>query len=193
MPVPLKPTPAASGADAGPAMPPRAICGRCPYNRPPMSKPKPPAASSGNIAQNRRARHEYFIEEKYEAGLALLGWEVKSLRAGKANLTDAYVLIKNNEAWLFGAHITPLLQASTHVVADPTRSRKLLLNRREINNITGEIQQKGHTCVPLSLYWSHGRVKCEIAVVKGKQLHDKRETEKERDWQREKQRLLGRG
>ena len=154
-----------------------------------MSKP-PKAATSGTIAQNRRARHEYFIEDKFEAGLALLGWEVKSLRAGKANLTDAYILIKGNEAWLLGAHFTPLLQASTHVIADPTRTRKLLLNRREIDRITGEVQQKGHTCVPLALYWSHGRVKCEIAVVKGKQLHDKRETEKARDWQREKARVL---
>lgn len=149
--------------------------------------------SNATIAVNRRARHEYFVEEKFEAGLALLGWEVKSLRAGKANLTDAYVLIKNNEAWLFGAHFTPLLQASTHVIADPVRSRKLLLSRREIDRIMGDVQQKGHTCVPLSLYWSKGRAKCEIAIVKGKQLHDKRETEKERDWQREKQRLLRHG
>lgn len=151
-----------------------------------------PGTGSGTIAQNRRARHEYFIEDKFEAGLALLGWEVKSLRAGKANLTDAYVMLKTNEAWLFGAHFMPLLQASTHVIADPTRSRKLLLNRREIDRIIGAVQQKGHTCVPLSLYWSHGRVKCEIAVVKGKQMHDKRETEKERDWQREKARVMRR-
>ncbi len=154
-----------------------------------MSTPKK-GAGTGTIAQNRRARHEYFIEDKFEAGLVLLGWEIKSMRAGKANLTDAYVLLKNNEAWLLGAHIMPLLQASTHVIADPSRTRKLLLNRREIDKITGGVQQKGHTCVPLSLYWSHGRVKCEIALVKGKQLHDKRETEKERDWQREKARVL---
>lgn len=155
-----------------------------------MSKPP---SSSGSIALNRRARHEYFIEDKFEAGVSLLGWEVKSLRAGKGNLTDAFVIIKGNEAWLLGAHITPLLQASTHVIADPTRTRKLLLNRREIDRISADIHQKGHTCVPLSLYWSHGRVKCEIAVVKGKQMHDKRHTEKERDWQREKQRVLRRG
>lgn len=154
-----------------------------------MSK-SPKGAGGGTIAQNRRARHEYFIEDKFEAGLVLMGWEVKSLRAGKANLTDAYVLLKNNEAWLFGAHITPLLQASTHVIADPTRSRKLLLNRREIERISGGVQQKGYTCVPLSLYWSQGRVKCEVALVKGKQLHDKRDTEKNRDWQREKARLM---
>jgi SsrA-binding protein len=147
-------------------------------------------AGGGTIAQNRRARHEYFIEDKFEAGLALMGWEVKSLRAGKANLTDAYVLLKNNEAWLFGAHITPLLQASTHVVADPTRSRKLLLNRREIDKIAGGVQQKGYTCVPLALYWSHGLVKCEVALVKGKQLHDKRASDKDRDWQREKARVM---
>lgn len=151
---------------------------------------KPPAKNGSAIAQNRRARHEYFIEDTVEAGLVLMGWEIKSLRAGKANLTDAYVLFKNNEAWLLGVHITPLLQASTHVIADPTRTRKLLLNRREIDKFTGEVQQKGHTCVPLSLYWSHGRAKCEIAIVKGKQLHDKRETEKQRDWDREKHRVL---
>lgn len=146
--------------------------------------------SPATIAQNRRARHEYFIEEKVEAGLALLGWEVKSLRAGKCNLTDAYVLLKNNEAWVIGMHITPLLAASTHVVADPTRTRKLLLKRRELDRLTGDIQQKGHTCVPLSMYWSHGRAKLEIAVVKGKQLHDKRDSEKQRDWQREKARVM---
>ncbi len=152
--------------------------------------PKQATSSGGTIAQNRRARHEYFIEDKFEAGLALMGWEIKSMRAGKANITDAYVLMKGNEAWLLGAHITPLIQASTHVIAEPTRTRKLLLNRREINRIMGAIQQKGHTCVPLSLYWHHGLVKCEIAVVKGKQLHDKRDTEKDRDWQREKGRIL---
>lgn len=154
------------------------------------SPTKKSGSNSGTIALNRRARHEYFIEDKVEAGLVLMGWEVKSLRAGKANLTDAYVLFKNNEAWLLGAHITPLLQASTHVIADPTRTRKLLMSRREIDKLTGEVQQKGHTCVPLALYWSHGRVKCEIALVKGKQLHDKRETEKQRDWEREKHRVL---
>lgn len=153
-----------------------------------MSKDK--SSGKGDIAQNKRARHEYIIEDKLEAGLVLLGWEVKSLRAGKLNLVDSYVLFKGGEAWLFGAHITPLSQASTHVIADPTRTRKLLLNRKEIAKLTGAVQQKGHTCVPLSVYWSHGRVKCEIALAKGKQLHDKRATEKERDWQREKQRLF---
>jgi len=152
-----------------------------------MSKPK---TSPATIAQNRRARQEFFIEEKFEAGLVLPGWEVKALRAGKCNLTDAYILLKNNEAWVIGIHITPLLAASTHVVADPTRTRKLLLNRREINNLIGDIQQKGHTCVPLSMYWSGGRAKLEIAVVKGKQLHDKRDAEKNRDWAREKGRIM---
>ncbi len=147
-------------------------------------------AGPATIGQNKRARHEYFIEDKYEAGLALMGWEVKSLRAGKLNLTDAYVLLKNGEAWLFGAHISPLLQASTHVIADPIRTRKLLLNKKELARLFAAVQQKGHTCVPLSMYWSHGLVKCEIALVKGKQLHDKRDTEKDRDWAREKQRLM---
>ena len=155
-----------------------------------MSKDKKPAPT---IAVNRRARHEYFIEDKYEAGLVLLGWEVKSLRAGKCNLTDAYILLKNNEAWVIGMHITPLLAASTHVVADPTRTRKLLLKQREIQHLIGDVQQRGHTCVPLSMYWSSGRAKLEIAVVKGKQLHDKRETEKNRDWAREKARVIRNG
>jgi len=150
--------------------------------------------SPATIAQNRRARHEFFIEEKFEAGLSLLGWEVKSLREGKCNLTDAYILLKGNEAWVIGVHIMPLLATSTHVVADPTRTRKLLLKRREIDRLQGEVQQKGHTCVPLAMYWSHGRAKIEIAVVKGKQLHDKRDAEKDRDWAREKGRIMrGRG
>lgn len=158
-----------------------------------MNNPKKAGSGTGTIAENRRARHEYFVEDKLEAGLALLGWEVKSLRAGKLNLVDSYVMFKGNEAWLFGAHISPLLQASTHVVADPTRSRKLLLNRKELNKLMGSVQQKGYTCVPLSVYWHHGLVKCEIALVKGKQLHDKRDTEKDRDWQREKARVMRRG
>jgi len=158
-----------------------------------MNNPRKAGSGTGTIADNRRARHEYFIEDKFEAGMALLGWEVKSLRAGKLNLSDSYVLLKDSEAWLFGAHVSPLLQASTHVVADPTRSRKLLLNRKELNRLTGAIQQKGYTCVPLSVYWHHGLVKCEIALVKGKQQHDKRDTEKDRDWQRDKARIMRRG
>ena len=145
---------------------------------------------TGTIAQNKKARHDYFIEHRFEAGLVLAGWEVKSLRASKLQLVDSYVLLKDGEAWLLGSHITPLNAASTHVIADPTRTRKLLLKRRELDRLTGDIQQKGHTCVPLSMYWSHGRAKLEIAVVKGKQLHDKRDSEKQRDWQREKARVM---
>jgi SsrA-binding protein len=142
------------------------------------------------IALNKRARHEYFIEENLEAGMALQGWEVKSLRAGKAQITEGYVLVKNGEAWLIGAHFSPLKTTSTHVVADPTRTRKLLLHRRELDRLLGAVERKGHTIVPLKLYWKHGKVKLEIGLAKGKQAHDKRATEKNRDWQREKARLL---
>lgn len=154
-----------------------------------MSKKKPGTPSS-TIALNKKAKHEYHIEERFEAGLVLLGWEVKSLRAGKAQLTDAYVLFKNGEAWLLGAHITPLLSASTHVIADPTRTRKLLLHEKEIAKLIGAVNQTGHTCVPLALYWKKNKVKCEIALVKGKKQYDKRATEKERDWNRQKQRII---
>lgn len=142
------------------------------------------------IALNKRARHEYFIEENHEAGLALQGWEVKSLRAGKAQITEGYVLVKNGEAWLIGAHISPLATTSTHVVADPTRTRKLLLHRRELDRLVGAVERKGHTIVPLKLYWKDGRAKLEIGLAKGKQAHDKRASAKDRDWQREKSRLL---
>jgi SsrA-binding protein len=142
------------------------------------------------IALNKRARHDYFIEENLEAGMALQGWEVKSLRAGKAQITEGYVLVKNGEAWLIGAHISPLRTTSTHVVADPTRTRKLLLHRRELDRLIGAVERKGHTIVPLKLYWKNGNVKLEIGLAKGKQSHDKRATEKDRDWQREKARLL---
>ena len=142
------------------------------------------------IALNKRARHEYFIEENHEAGLALQGWEVKSLRAGKAQITEGYVLVKNGEAWLIGAHISPLATTSTHLVADPTRTRKLLLHRRELDRLVGAVERKGHTIVPLKLYWKDGRAKLEIGLAKGKQAHDKRATAKDRDWQREKSRLL---
>jgi len=154
------------------------------------NKPKNSTSSSGTIAQNKRARHDYFISEKFEAGLSLEGWEVKALRAGKAQLTDSYVFFKNGEAWLLNAQISPLSTASTHVLATPTRGRKLLLNRREIDRIAGAVQQKGYTCVALALYWKGHRVKCEIGLAKGKADHDKRETVKERDWQRQKQRLM---
>ncbi len=142
------------------------------------------------IALNKRARHEYFIEENHEAGLALQGWEVKSLRAGKAQITEGYVLVKNGEAWLIGAHISPLATTSTHLVADPTRTRKLLLHRRELDRLVGAVERKGHTIVPLKLYWKNGKAKLEIGLAKGKQAHDKRASAKDRDWQREKSRLL---
>ncbi|SDM45719.1 SsrA-binding protein [Franzmannia pantelleriensis] len=145
---------------------------------------------SSVIAQNKKARFEYHIDETFEAGLALAGWEVKSLRAGKAQLTDTYILIKNGEAWLLGSHITPLNTASTHEIADPTRTRKLLLHRKEIAKIFSRTQDKGHTCVPLKLYWKKNLIKCELALVTGKKQHDKRATEKERDWNRQKARIM---
>ena len=155
-----------------------------------MSKPKKQQANSGTIALNKRAKHEYFVEDRFEAGLALTGWEVKSLRAGKAQLIDSYVLLKDGEAFLFGAHIAPLQTVSTHVVADPIRTRKLLLKARELDKIIGGVQQKGYSCVPLALYWKKHLVKCEIALVRGKKDFDKRETEKQRDCEREKQRIV---
>lgn len=144
----------------------------------------------GTIALNRRARHDYHIDERYEAGLALTGWEVKALRAGRVQLAEGYVLVKGDEAYLIGSHITPLNSASTHVVADPTRTRKLLLNRRELDHLVGAVERKGHTVVPLAMYWKHGRAKLEIGLARGKKEHDKRATEKDRDWQREKARTL---
>ncbi|MDE2304238.1 MAG: SsrA-binding protein SmpB [Gammaproteobacteria bacterium] len=142
------------------------------------------------IAVNRRARFDYFIEERLEAGLALEGWEVKSLRAGKAQIAEGYVYLKDGEAFLFGAHLTPLVSASTHVQADPTRTRKLLLNRRELDHLVGAVERRGYTIVPLELYWKAGRAKLAIGLSKGKKQHDKRATEKERDWQRDKGRIL---
>ena len=145
---------------------------------------------SGTIALNKRALHDYFIEQKFEAGVALAGWEVKSLRAGKAQLVDSYVLIKDGEAWLLGSHITPLQTASTHVIADPTRTRKLLLHKRELGKLFGAVQAKGYACVALSLYWKKHLVKCEIALAKGKKEYDKRDTERVKDSQREIQRAM---
>jgi SsrA-binding protein len=144
------------------------------------------------ISLNRRARHDYFIEGEYEAGLALEGWEVKSLRAGKAQIAEAYVVIRNAEAWLIGAHISPLGTASTHVQPDPTRTRKLLLHRHELNKLIGATERQGYTLVPLSLHWQRGRAKLEIGLARGKKQHDKRASIKERDWQREKARVLSR-
>ena len=156
-----------------------------------MSKQKPKEkAGSSTIAQNKRARHEYHIDEHYEAGIALQGWEVKSLRAGRANLGDAYAIVKGGEIWLFGASIIPLISASTHVVADDRRTRKLLLHREEIDKLIGAIERKGYTLIPLSMYWKNNRAKLDLGLARGKQEHDKRDTEKERDWNREKQRVM---
>ena len=141
------------------------------------------------IAQNKRARHDYSLSDKYEAGLVLTGWEVKSLRAGKGQLVDSYVFLRDGEAWLLGAHIEPLQTASTHVIAEPMRYRKLLLNERELGKLFAATQQEGYTCVALSLYWKKHLIKCEIALGKGKKDHDKRHSEKDRDWDRQKQRI----
>lgn len=143
-----------------------------------------------NIAENRKARFDYSIEDHYEAGIALQGWEVKSLRAGRAQLKEAYVFVKNGEAFLYGAHISALPTASTHFVPEPTRTRKLLLNRAELDGLTGAVERKGYTLVPLELYWKNGRAKLRVGLAKGKKEHDKRTDEKDRDWKREKSRLL---
>lgn len=150
-------------------------------------KPKHP---TGTIALNKKAKHDFHIETKFEAGLVLTGWEVKSLREGKAQLTDSHVFLKNGEAWLLNAHITPLTSTCTHIIAEPTRMRKLLLHKKEIGKISAGINQAGHTCVALALYWKKNKVKCEIALAKGKKEYDKRASEKERDWDRQKQRVV---
>lgn len=142
------------------------------------------------IAQNRKARHDYFIEDTFEAGLELQGWEVKAMRDKKANLTDAYIIIHNSEAYLHGCHVSPLITTSTHIKAEPTRNRKLLLHRNEINKIIDAQQKDGYTIVPLSLYWVRNLVKLKIGTAKGKKLHDKRATEKAKEWNRDKQRLM---
>ncbi len=159
-----------------------------------MAKKKgKPANSGATIALNKKARHDYFITDRFEAGIVLEGWEVKSLRAGRVQLSDSYVLIKDNEAWLLGALITPLPTASTHIHPDPTRTRKLLLNRTELDKLIGAVERKGFTLVPLAMYWKRSRAKLEIGLAKGKQAHDKRATQKDRDWQRQKERLLKSG
>ncbi|MFO7582656.1 SsrA-binding protein SmpB [Guyparkeria sp.] len=157
-----------------------------------MSKSKKNNASPGQstIALNKKAKFDFFLGDRFEAGLVLEGWEVKSLRAGKAQIADAHVIIKDGEAWLLGAVITPLIQASTHVRPDPTRTRKLLLHDHEIARLTGQVERKGYTLVPTALYFKRGKVKLEIALAEGKKSHDKRATIKERDWQRDKQRIL---
>jgi SsrA-binding protein len=156
------------------------------------SASKDKANGGGTIALNKRARHEYHLEERFEAGLALQGWELKSIRAGRANITEAYAVIRDGELFLFGAQMTPLISASTHVIADAHRTRKLLLHKREIDQLIGRVQRDGYTLVPTALYWKANKVKAELALAKGKQSHDKREASKERDWERDKQRLLRR-
>ena len=151
-------------------------------------KSKKPAGDM--IAVNRKARHDYFIEDTFEAGLVLEGWEVKSLRAGNAQLTESYVYIRNSEAWLIGAHFSPLKTASTHINAQPTRSRKLLLHRQELDRLIGAVERKGMALVPLDLHWHKGRAKLSIGMAKGKKQHDKRATDTDRDWQRQKARIL---
>ena len=152
-----------------------------------------PATTERVIAENRRARYDYFIEERLEAGIVLEGWEVKSMRAGKAQLAEAYVYIRNGEAFLIGSHLAPLRTASTHKVADPVRTRKLLLHRNELDRLIGATERRGYTIVPLELYWKAGRAKLQVGLAKGKKQHDKRATEKDRDWKRDKARLLKRG
>lgn len=154
------------------------------------SKKKHTSTAGGSIAQNKKARHDYHIVDKYEAGLSLLGWEVKSMRAGKLQLVDSYIIFKDGEAYLIGAHVTPLNTASTHVIADPARSRKLLMHRNEIDRLERQAVQTGYTSVCLAVYWKGNKIKAEVALVKGKQLHDKRAASKEKDWGREKQRVL---
>ena len=144
------------------------------------------------IAVNRKAQHDYFIEDHFEAGLVLEGWEVKSLRAGRVQLDQGYILLKHGEAWLFGALITPLPTASTHIHPDPQRTRKLLLHVHEINKLMGQVERRGYTALPLSLYWKNNRVKLKIGLGKGKKEHDKRAAGKARDWQRQKERLFKR-
>lgn len=143
-----------------------------------------------SIIDNRQVFHEYFIEERYEAGIVLEGWEVKAIRAGRVQLKEAYVVVKQEEVWLVGCHISPLPTASTHIHPDPTRSRKLLLHAQEIRKLIGKVKQAGYTLAPINLHYTKGRIKLEIGLAKGKKLHDKRATEKEREWQREKARIL---
>jgi SsrA-binding protein len=169
-------------------------------NRPPGNRAKAPAprkptaaAPTLPIAENRAARHDYFIEDQVEAGLALEGWEVKALREGRANLKESYAVFRGPEAWLLRCHIMPLASASTHVDPNPVRERKLLMHRRELDRLAGAVDRQGYTLVPLALYWLKGRAKLKLGLAKGKQAHDKRASIKERDWQRQKGRILRRG
>ena len=143
-----------------------------------------------SIIENRKAVHDYFIEERHEAGMVLEGWEVKAIRAGRANIKESYVVIRGEEIFLFGMHITPLATASSHVSHDPTRTRKLLLHKKEIARLIGKVERAGYTLVPLDMHYKKGRIKLEVGLAKGKKLHDKREDEKKKDWEREKQRLM---
>jgi SsrA-binding protein len=143
-----------------------------------------------SIVENKKAFHDYFVEERYEAGIVLEGWEAKAIRAGRAQIKEAYVVVTNGEIFLIGSHITPLATASTHVQADPTRTRKLLLNASEIDKLIGAVERAGYTLVPLDLHYTKGRIKLEIGLANGKKQHDKRDADRERDWKREQQRLL---
>lgn len=143
-----------------------------------------------SIIDNKKAFHDYFIEERFEAGMVLQGWEVKSIRAGRVQLKEAYVIVRHGEVFLFGAHISPLPTASTHISPDPVRTRKLLLNADEIKKLIGKVERAGYTLVPLNLHYAKGRIKCEVGLAKGKKQHDKRESEKQRDWQREQQTIM---
>ena len=143
-----------------------------------------------SIVENRKAFHDYFIEERYEAGIALEGWEVKAIRGARANIAEAYVTVRGEELYLIGAHISPLATASTHITPDPTRTRKLLLNASEISKLIGAVERAGYTLVPLNLHFSKGRIKLEVGLGRGKLKHDKRAAEREKEWSREKQRLL---
>ncbi|MFK8053331.1 MAG: SsrA-binding protein SmpB [Woeseiaceae bacterium] len=158
-----------------------------------MAKPKKSKTPANNIAQNRKARFDFAIEETIEAGLVLEGWEVKSLREGKVQITESFVQLRKNEAWLFNAHITPLLTASTHIKPEPTRSRKLLLHRDQLDRLVGAVERKGYTIVPLDMHWKSGKAKLTVGYAKGKKLHDKRADKKDRDWQRQKARILKSG
>lgn len=155
-----------------------------------MAKPTKSKSDKPTIAVNRRARFEYSLEDRFEAGISLQGWEVKSLRAGKGGIAESYVIVKNGEAFLLGSQITPLLSASTHVVPDVTRTRKLLLHKKELHRLIGAVEREGYTIMPLSLYWKAGRAKLDIAIAKGKKLHDKRDATKDREWKRTQQRLF---
>ncbi len=158
-----------------------------------MAKGKHKTGGGATIALNKKAGHEYHIEQRIEAGIVLEGWEVKSLRAGRIQITESYVKILHAEAFLIGAHMSPLPTASTHISPDPVRTRKLLLQRSELNRLIGQTERAGYTLVPTAMYWKRGRAKLEIGLAKGKKLHDKRASEKDRDWQREKERLFKQG